>query len=76
MHAQQRRLDVLQQHLLSISNSGLHLERRHCKAQTSHPDHKVSTAEAAVALIPDKAVVTVSIRQCCAGYAICFHMSA
>lgn len=59
MHAQQRRLEVLQHHLLSFQDPGSVLGFRGCKAHVSRPEHKVATANAAVARIPDNAVVTV-----------------
>ena len=63
MRAQQRRLEVLQQHLLALDSPGSNLALQQCRAPASRPEHKVATADAAVALIPDKAVVTVSPQQ-------------
>ena len=58
--AQQRRLQVLQQHL-SIQNAASHESiLSPCRAPALHSDTKVTKVSEAVALIPDSSVITVS----------------
>ena len=66
MHAQLRRLKVLQHHLKSQQTVQEVLLRAPCRATASHSDSKVAKAAEAVALIPDSAIITASrmIRAC------------
>lgn len=60
MHAQLRRLKVLQHHLKSQQTVQEVLLRAPCRATASHSDSKVAKAAEAVALIPDSAIITVA----------------
>ena len=61
MHAQQRRLEAVQRHLLPHQTAQHSLEQALCRAPASHLHTKVAKAADAVALIPDSAVITVHL---------------
>ncbi|KAL3152392.1 hypothetical protein ABBQ32_001446 [Trebouxia sp. C0010 RCD-2024] len=60
IHAQLRRLKVLQDHLSFKNAAWQEVHMSPCRAPASHSYTKVTKASAAVALIPDSAVITVA----------------
>ena len=56
---QLKRLKVLQQHLSPLTFASEIVVQSPCRAAESYPEIKVAKASAAVALIPDSAVITV-----------------